>query len=68
MIFRCMVLAILGAAVSGCLSSDEQAKANMNTWIGAPISAYALQHGLPQSSFDLGAGRKDGYQLNNCSI
>ncbi len=49
---------IAAVVLSAYLSHQDELKKAMGTWIGAPVSAYAIRNGLPQSAFDLGPGKQ----------
>lgn len=54
------VVVALGAVVlSGCVTSrEEELKKNLDSWIGQPVAAVALNAGPPQSSFDIGPNKR----------
>lgn len=49
---------IATVGLAGCVTAEEKLRNNLNTWIGVPVSAYALQNGPPASSFDMGGGKR----------
>lgn len=44
--------------LASCASRQEELQKTMDSWVGRPISEYALRFGPPASNFDMGTGRR----------
>jgi hypothetical protein len=55
---RLMALMAIAGLLTGCSSPQEQLQKSMESWVGHPISEYALRFGPPLSSFDMGNNRR----------
>lgn len=52
-------LVLVAVGLSACQSMrQEQAQANLDTWIGATVASYALDHGPPTSAFQVDGGQR----------